>query len=126
MTQVIKLKRTYNPASPDDGYRVFVDRLWPRGLSHETFHYDLWEKAVAPSTQLREWFHAAPAVERYDEFAQRYEAELKMNPALTDLAKTIADKPVVTLLYSCHDPERNNAVVVREMLLKLLPQAKAE
>ena len=56
MTQY-QLKRAYEPASPEDGFRVYIDRLWPRGLSHETFHYDLWDKDIAPSTELREWFH---------------------------------------------------------------------
>lgn len=120
MATEIKLKRTYEPASPEDGYRVFVDRLWPQGLSHATFHYDLWDKAVAPSTELRRWFHAAPAVERWEEFEKKYELELSANPALPELAKTIADKPVVTLLYSCRDQARNNAVVVKEMLEKIM------
>lgn len=111
----IRLKRAYEPSSPADGYRVYVDRLWPRGLSHSTFHYDSWDKAIAPSTELREWFHADPDG-RWDEFEARYEAELRENPAFAELKAEIKGKPVVTLLFSSHDVVRNNAVVVRKML----------
>ena len=68
MKQQILLKRAYDPESPSDGFRVYIDRLWPRGLSHATFHYDLWDKDIAPSTELREWFHADP-LDRWDEFS---------------------------------------------------------
>lgn len=113
--QTINIKRAYEPASPADGYRVYIDRLWPRGLSHDTFHYDLWEKTVAPSTELRKWFHENPT-EEWDEFEKRYRAELLHNPAVDGLRKAIAGKPVVTLLYSSHDHEHNNAVVLRGFL----------
>lgn len=115
MKQTIQLKRAYDPASPGDGYRVYVDRLWPRGLSHETFHYDWWDKDIAPSTELREWFHQDPD-SRWDEFAAKYRAELLANPAFATLKATLADKPTVTLLYSSHDREHNNAVVVKQAL----------
>lgn len=115
MTQTIKLKRAYEPASPDDGYRVYIDRLWPRGLSHETFHYDSWDKQIAPSTQLREWFHQDP-VGRWEEFAERYREELSSNPAFLSLKEEISDKPIVTLLYSSRDQSHNNAVVVKSAL----------
>lgn len=115
MKQTILLKRAYEPASPSDGYRVFIDRLWPRGLSHETFHYDSWDKSIAPSTELREWFHQDPDG-RWTEFEERYKAELLANPALEALKKEIADKPTVTLLYSSHDTAHNNAVIVRNLL----------
>lgn len=111
----IKIKRAYEQASSDDGYRVYIDRLWPRGLSHETFHYDLWDKEIAPSTQLREWFHAQPE-QRWPEFERRYSAELASNPAYTNLKKQLSDKPSVTLLYSSHDPAHNNAVVLAHLL----------
>lgn len=111
----IELKRAYEPASPEDGFRVYIDRLWPRGLSHETFHYDMWDKEIAPSTELREWFHADPDG-RWQEFESKYAAELKANPAFETLKKEIANKPVVTLLYSSHDEAHNNAVVVRNLL----------
>ena len=115
MKQTIDIKRAYEPQSPDDGYRVYIDRLWPRGLSHETFHYDSWDKPIAPSTQLREWFHADPE-NRWEEFAEKYRAELTSNPAFDALRREIAGKPKVTLLYSSHDRDRNNAVVAEKAL----------
>lgn len=111
----ILLKRAYDPASPDDGYRIYVDKLWPQGLSHETFHYDLWEKGISPSTALRQWFHADPEG-RWPEFEQRYAAELAQDPAFAQLKALIATHPVVTLLYSSHDRDHNNAVVLRNVL----------
>lgn len=115
MTHTVEIKRAYEPASPDDGFRVYIDRLWPRGLSHETFHYDLWDKDIAPSTELREWFHSSPDT-LWEEFAARYRDELKANSAYEALLQTIAGKPKVTLLYSSHDEVHNNAVVVERML----------
>lgn len=112
----IKIKRAYEASSSDDGYRVYIDRLWPRGLSHETFHYDLWDKDIAPSTELREWFHADTS-NRWNEFKIRYKNELKGNPAFDKLKAGIAHYPVVTLLYSSHDESHNNAVVVKESLM---------
>lgn len=112
----ILLKRAYDPATPDDGYRIYVDRLWPQGLSHETFSYDLWDKEISPSAELREWYHADPT-DRWPEFVKRYSAELKANPNLATLAKTIEGQKVVTLLYSSRDREHNNAVVLRDVLL---------
>lgn len=117
MTQTINLKRAYEPAEADDGYRIYIDRLWPRGLSHETFHYDLWDKEIAPSTELREWFHADPDG-RWTAFEKKYEAELEENPAFASMRAAVAGKSRVTLLYSSHDEAHNNAVVVREMLEK--------
>ena len=117
MTQQIKLKRAYDSAEPSDDFRIYIDRLWPRGLSHETFHYDVWDKQISPSTELREWFHADPD-NRWTEFVTRYEAELSANPALRDLRELIKNHPVVTLLYSSHDHEHNNVVVVAKVLGK--------
>ncbi len=116
MKTEILTKRAYEPESSADGYRIYVDRLWPRGLSHETFHYDIWDKEIAPSTDLRKWFHENPTAE-WSEFERRYKDELLKNPALSTLKKMIADKPVVTLLYSSHDTEHNNALVLRDVLL---------
>ena len=115
MSQTINIKRAYEPASPEDRFRIYVDRLWPRGLSHETFHYDLWDKDVAPSTELRQWFHENQSTE-WTEFEQRYKNELIHNPAYNTLKNTIADKAVVTLLYSSHDTEHNNALVLQTLL----------
>lgn len=116
MTQ-FKLKRAYQPADTADGFRVYIDRLWPQGLSHETFHYDLWDKEIAPSTELRKWFHEDPQG-RWQEFVTKYESELKANPSFAALKKLLATKPVVTLIYSSHDEQHNNAVVVLHVLEK--------
>lgn len=110
-----KLKRAYEAPSDTDGFRVYIDRLWPRGLSHETFPYDLWDKDIAPSTDLREWFHQDP-VDRWEEFEKRYTAELQQNPAFTKMKELLMTKKVVTLLYSSHDEQHNNAVVVYDLL----------
>lgn len=115
MPQTILLKRAYDPVAPGDGFRVYIDRLWPRGLSHETFHYDMWEKQIAPSTELREWFHADPDG-RWTEFEQRYRAELLANPVFATFRAALARHPVVTLLYSSHDTARNNALILRNLL----------
>lgn len=117
MKQTINIKRAYEPSSADDGYRVYIDRLWPRGLSHETFHYDAWDKNVAPSTELRQWFHENRDGE-WTEFEERYRQELASNPAFKSLKEEIKDKPNVTLLYSSHDTLHNNAIVLRDMLLQ--------
>ena len=112
----IKLKRAYELAEASDGFRVYVDRLWPRGLSHETFKYDLWDKAIAPSTELREWYHANPE-QLWSEFEERYTVELLANPALDELTEAVKGHDTVTLLFSSHDTEHNNAVVLRNVLL---------
>ena len=117
MEQIIQLKRAYDPESPDDGYRVYVDRLWPQGLSHATFHYDAWDKDIAPSTDLREWFHQDPEG-RWPEFERRYQAELSVNPAFNALKQEIDGLPKVTLLFSSRDRVHNNAEVVADMLGK--------
>lgn len=112
----IQVKRAYEPASPEDGFRIYVDRLWPRGMSHETFHYDLWDKEIAPSTDLRHWFHEDPEG-RWEEFERKYRQELEDNPGFPALREAIKGHRTVTLLYSSHDHERNNATVLRDVLL---------
>lgn len=112
----IQIKRAYDPASPDDGFRVYVDRLWPRGLSHENFTYDLWDKEIAPTTELREWFHADPEG-RWEEFRRRYTEQLESSDAFHDLRVRLASKPKVTLIYSSRDRTHNNAAVVMSDLL---------
>lgn len=114
MTQY-KLKRAYDPQQSDDGFRVYVDRLWPQGLSHETFHYDLWDKEIAPSTDLRKWFHVDPQ-DRWPEFEKKYLDELKNNPAFAELKQQLSSKSKVTLLYSSHNEEQNNAIVLLKAL----------
>lgn len=116
METSIEIKRAYEAPAPSDGLRIYIDRLWPRGLSHENFHYDLWDKQIAPSTGLREWFHANPSAE-WHEFERRYAAELRANAAFAELKKTVAAHPRVTLLYSSRDAAHNNAVVLRNLLL---------
>ena len=111
----IRIKRAYVPADAADGYRVFVDRLWPRGLSHEEFPYDVWDKEVAPSDELRHWFHADPE-SRWPEFARRYKAEIEASGALGRLRDSIRGHSVVTLLYGSHDELHNNAAVLRDAL----------
>ena len=110
-----KLKRAYDPASPDDGFRVYIDRLWPQGLSHQTFHYDLWDKDIAPSDELRKWFHVDPE-SRWPEFEKKYADELRVMPAFAALRKLLDTKNTVTLLYSSRNEQHNNAVVVYNLL----------
>lgn len=112
-----KLKRAYDPESPEDGFRVYIDRLWPQGLSHETFHYDLWDKEISPSTELREWFHEDP-LNRWNEFVEKYKEELEANPSFGKLKELLETRKVVTLLFSSKDREHNNAVVVYNILEK--------
>ena len=120
MNSEVKLKRAYDATSETDGFRIYIDRLWPRGLSHETFHYDLWDKDLAPSTELREWFHADPA-DRWQEFSKRYADELRGSEAFGRFCQIVEAHPVVTLLFSSHDVSHNNAVVVRNLLLAKQP-----
>ncbi|HEY7271126.1 MAG TPA: DUF488 domain-containing protein [Actinoplanes sp.] len=105
-----RIKRVYDPPAPEDGFRVLVDRLWPRGVTKQRAALDLWLKDVAPSTELRTWFHARS--DGFDEFAERYRAELAANPAVDELRAAATAHPVVTLLYSVEDPERNHAAVL--------------
>lgn len=110
----LQAKRVYEDAAPGDGFRVLVDRLWPRGVRKADAHVDLWEKQVAPSTELRTWFHHDP--ERMEEFQARYRAELDENPAVDDLRRVVAEHDTVTLLFGAKDTEHNEAVVLRDYL----------
>lgn len=111
----LRRKRAYDSATPDDGFRVLVDRLWPRGVSKERGAIDLWAKDTAPSAELRRDWHAAPDSE-WEVYADRYRAQLKNESAgaLTELANVVRKHPVVTLVYAAHDPEHNHAVVLEE------------
>lgn len=113
---MIAIKRVYDSPQKGDGYRILVDRLWPRGLSKEKASIDLWLKEIAPSNDLRKWFGHDPA--RYDEFKKRYESELAGSPALDEMKKLMRDHPHITAVYGAHDPEHNNAVVLLEFLSK--------
>ncbi len=109
----IHIKRAYAPHDPQDGRRVLVDRLWPRGLSKHDLEDALWVRDVAPSTSLRKWFGHKP--ERWAEFRRRYFAELRANPAVKTLRDLIAAGPV-TLIYGAHDQIHNQAVALPEYL----------
>ena len=116
----IRLKRAYEPASPSDGYRVLIDRLWPRGVSKERAKLDEWEKELPPSQELREWFGHEPS--RFAEFRRRYIAELRnARPRLTELRRR-ANDGTLTLVYSARDTEHNDAVVLAEVLRGGLPR----
>ncbi len=110
------LKRVYAEPSPSDGTRILVDRLWPRGLTKEKAHVDLWLKDVAPSTELRKWFAHDPA--RWTEFKSRYRAELsKSAEPLATLKQAIAKGPS-TLLYGAKDEEHNQAVALLDLVTR--------
>ena len=110
---VPRVKRVYDAPAADDGQRVLVDRLWPRGLTKDKARLDDWRKDLAPSPALRKWFHAHP--DQWDAFREAYLAEARANPALPDL-RSLARKQRVTLLYGFHDPAHNHAVLLRELL----------
>jgi len=110
----VRVKRVYADVEAADGFRVLVDRLWPRGISKERAALDLWLEDIAPSPDLRKWFDHRE--ERFAEFSQRYEQELSRNPAADQLREIIRVNPVVTLLYGARSPEINDAVVLAKFL----------
>lgn len=116
----LKLKRAYDPESPSDGFRVYIDRLWPRGLSHETFHYDAWDKEIAPTDALRHQFHENSDA-NWSDFEKEYVAELKANPKLGGFVDELSSHPVVTLIYSSRNESENNAQVLRDFLVSTYP-----
>jgi len=110
----MRLKRAYEPSKKDDGFRVLVDRLWPRGVSKSSARIDLWLKEIAPSAALRKWFGHDPL--KWDAFRARYFRELQKNPkAVAQLNEIIRNGPV-TLLFAAKDQEHNNAVALKEYL----------
>lgn len=110
-------KRVYEPWSDEDGFRVLVDRLWPRGLSKDKAHLDIWLKDLAPGNELRKWFNHEP--EKWLEFQHRYESELEQNPnAVQEFLQAVHGKSPVTLLYGAKDEEHNQAVVLQHYLRK--------
>ncbi|MEE9096240.1 DUF488 domain-containing protein [Pseudarthrobacter phenanthrenivorans] len=119
----IHMKRIYDPPADDDGFRVLVDRLWPRGMPKEGAAVDLWLKDVAPSTELRKEFNHRP--ERFAEFSERYRAELDSNPAVETLLALAACHPRVTLLYAARDTDANNARVLLDYLVGGPPADRA-
>jgi uncharacterized protein YeaO (DUF488 family) len=110
---MIKLKRAYEAASNEDGLRILVERLWPRGVSKQKAKIDLWLKSLAPSTDLRKWYSHEPA--RWPEFQKRYRAELKDQADVLELLKYIAKEILVTFVYAAGD-ERNSAMVLKKFL----------
>ena len=117
-TLAIALKRAYEEPAESDGTRVLVERLWPRGISKERAHIDLWLKDVAPSAELRTWFHHDP--QKFPEFRRRYKAELKSEAAQEVLTKLreIAKQGQLTLVFAARDAEHSNAVVLKDLLLQ--------
>ena len=111
---MIKLKRAYEAASKDDGLRILVERLWPRGVTKQKAKIALWLKDVAPTTELRKWYGHDPA--RWLEFRKRYWAALKDLGDVLTLLKLISDERTVTFIYAANDEERNSAVALKEFL----------
>jgi uncharacterized protein YeaO (DUF488 family) len=118
MTARIRLRRAYDAPTGTDGYRVLVDRLWPRGVSKDDAHIDDWARELAPSDELRRWFGHDP--QRWDTFVQRYRAELDQHGETFDrLVERVRHGPV-TLVYGARDAQHNNAVVLRDVLEELM------
>lgn len=111
----IQIKRAYDPSAPEDGYRVLVDRLWPRGRSKETLKLDEWLKDLSPSTELRRWYGHDP--QKWDEFRRRYFAELDAHPQEVRSLLDRAARGRLTLVYSSKEERINNAAALREYLL---------
>ena len=111
----IKLKRAYEQPEAADGIRVLIDRLWPRGVKKGDAAIDQWMKELSPSTELRNWFGHDPA--RWDEFRERYAAEVSQHPDQLRQLRALAGEGTVTLVYSAHDEEHNNAVALRGFIL---------
>ena len=112
----IRVKRAYEPPAPDDGTRILIDRLWPRGVRKTEAAIDEWMKEIAPSTGLRKWFRHDPA--RWQEFRRRYRAEIHTHGDELTRLRTLAKHGWITLVFSAHDEAHNDAVVLREMLLE--------
>ena len=111
----IALKRAYEPAAESDGYRLLVDRLWPRGVSRERARLDEWDRNLAPSNELRTWFGHDPA--RWDEFRRRYAKEVHQHAELLDQLRSLAREGPITLVYSARDEKHNDAIELRELIL---------
>lgn len=112
---MISIKRIYDTAHAQDGFRVLIDRLWPRGISKEKAKLDLWAKDIAPSPALRKWFNHEP--EKFKEFAHKYVDELNHNKeAFESFIKQLPKGKTITLLYGAHDPSVNHAVVLQKYM----------
>lgn len=112
---MIKIKRIYEKYSSDDGYRILIDRLWPRGISKGNAHIDLWLKEIAPTNHLRKWFSHDP--KKWESFKKKYIKELKDNKSLLDQIKDLQkEHKTITLIFSAKDEQHNNAIVLDEVL----------
>jgi len=118
----VRIKRAYEPFAEEDGYRVLIDGLWPRGISKERLRADVWMRDLAPSAELRTWFGHDPA--RWAEFQKRYRKELAAKRELLDELCERAREGTLTLLFSAKDEEHNNAVVVKEVLSRRLERSR--
>lgn len=110
----VKIKRIYESLEKDDGYRILIDRLWPRGIKKEKAAIDVWIKSVAPSTALRKWFGHDPA--KWTLFEKKYKEELKKSGAMDELRSYVEKYKEVTLLYAAKDEQHNHAVVLQQLL----------
>jgi uncharacterized protein YeaO (DUF488 family) len=120
---MIRIKRAYDPPANEDGARFLVDRLWPRGIKKEALNMAAWYKEVAPSNELRHWFSHDPG--KWKEFQRRYRAELTANRSGWQPLLNAAEQSDITLLYSAHDTEHNNAVALKAYLEKKLVGKKS-
>ena len=111
---VINTKRVYEHLEESDGFRILVDRLWPRGIKKEEAHFDIWLKEIAPSNELRKWFNHEAG--KWEDFKNKYKSELKKSAALEELLALVKKHKVITLIYGAKDEERNQAVVLKEFL----------
>ena len=111
---MLQIKRVYYQPSPNDGIRVLVDRLWPRGITKKEALVDLWLKDIAPSKDLRLWFNHRP--ERFAEFSIKYNEELSHNPDVAKLKKMVEKQPTITLIYAAKDPLINHAEVLSKFI----------
>ncbi len=115
MTPCIQIKRVYEAADPADGFRILVDRLWPRGIRKDALPYDLWPKDLTPSPALRRWFHEDPDG-RWAEFSQRYQSELATAPSVDEVISRIRPYDTVTLLSAAKATDHNHALILRDFL----------
>jgi uncharacterized protein YeaO (DUF488 family) len=111
---MIRIKRVYDPPEPEDGKRILIDRLWPRGIKKENLKMDEWLKEIAPSDELRKWFSHDP--KKYEEFKKRYAKELEDKSGILERIRREAKKGRVTILFSAKDTEHNNAIVLKGLL----------
>jgi uncharacterized protein YeaO (DUF488 family) len=118
----VRLKRAYEPADTSDGYRVLVDRLWPRGVSRKRARLDEWDRELSPSTDLRKWFGHQP--ERFQEFRRRYRDELSQHRERIAELRRRAQQGTLTLVYSARDADHNDAVVLAEAIRRGLPKTR--